>query len=92
MATARLRKKIGIGRHASSIKRDKQSEKKHARNKSTMSRMRTAVKAVRTDGTEETLKKAVPLIMKTAQKGTIHRSKANRLVSRLTRHVNAQNG
>ena len=90
MAIDRLKKKIGIGRHASSIKRDRQSEKARARNRSAMSRMRTAVKSVRTEGTAESLKAAIPIIMKTAQKGAIHRGKADRLVSRLTKHVNAQ--
>lgn len=90
MATDRLRKKIGIGRHASSIKRARQSEIARQRNRSAISKMRTAVKAVRTEGTEETLKSAVPLIMKTARKGVIPRSKADRLVSRLTKYVNAQ--
>ena len=90
MATDRLKKKIGVGRHASSIKRDRQSEEARQRNRGKTTRMRTAVKAVRTEGTEESLKTAIPIIMKTAQKGVIDRSKANRLVSRLQTHVNAQ--
>jgi len=90
MATDRLKKKIGKGRHLSSIKRAKQNETRRTRNKARLSAMRTAVKAVRTEGTEEALRKAMPAIMKTASKGIIHRRKADRLVSRLTRHVNAQ--
>jgi len=90
MAVDRLKKKIGVGRHASSIKRAKQTIKRNARNKSQMSRMRTAIKAVRVEGTDEALKRAIPLIMKTAQKGTIHRNKADRLCSRLRKHVNVQ--
>jgi len=90
MATDRLKKKIGVGRHASSIKRARQTEKRRARNKSHMSKMRTAVKEVRIEGTEESLKAAIPIIMKTAQKGVVHRSKADRIVSRLQKHVNAQ--
>ena len=90
MATDRLKKKIGVGRHASSIKRDRQSEEARQRNRGKMTRMRTAVKEVRTEGTEESLKTAIPIIMKTAQKGVIHRCKADRLVGRLQKHVNAQ--
>ena len=90
MATDRLKKKIGVGRHASSIKRDRQSEEARKRNRHKMTKMRTAVKEVRTEGTEESLKTAIPIIMKTAQKGVIHRSKADRLVGRLQKHVNAQ--
>ncbi len=90
MATDRLKKKIGKGRHLSSIKRAKQNEKRRTRNKGRLSAMRTAVKAVRTEGTAESLKKAMPSIMKTAKRGIIHRRKADRLVSRLTKYVNAQ--
>jgi len=90
MAIDRLKKKIGVGRHASSIKRARQTDKRRARNKSVMSKMRTSVKAVRAEGTEESLKAAIPIIMKTAQKGVIHRRKADRLVGRLQKHVNAQ--
>jgi small subunit ribosomal protein S20 len=90
MATDRLKKKIGVGRHASSIKRARQTITRNARNKSQLSKMRTAVKAVRVEGTEEALKKAIPIIMKTAQKGAIHRNQADRLAGRLQKHVNAQ--
>lgn len=90
MATDRLRKKIGKGRHLSSIKRDRQSEKRRMRNRSTMSSMKTAVKAVRAEASAEALRKSVPIIMKSAKKRAVHRRKANRLVSRLTKHVNAQ--
>ena len=90
MATDRLRKKISKGRHLSSIKRDRQSENRRVRNRSAMSSMKTAVKAVRIEANAETLRKSVPVIMKTAKKGAVHRRKADRLVSRLTKHVNAR--
>jgi len=90
MATDRLKKKIGVGRHHSSIKRARQTEKAHERNRSRISRMRTAVKAARANPGADELKKAIPLIMKTAQKKNIHRNKASRLISRLTRRANAQ--
>ena len=91
MATDRLKKKIGVGRHHSSIKRARQTEKTRERNRTRTSRMRTAVKAARANPGADELKKAMPLVMKTAQKGNIHRNKASRLVSRLTRQANAQN-
>ena len=90
MATDRLKKKIGVGRHHSSIKRARQTEKIRERNRTRVSRMRTAVKAARANPGEESLKKAMPSIMKAAQKRNIHRNKASRLVSRLARRANAQ--
>jgi small subunit ribosomal protein S20 len=90
MAIDRLKKKIGVGRHASSIKRARQAEKARARNRSAMSKMRSMVKSVRAEGTEDALKKSIPIIMKSAKKGIIHRRKADRMVSRLTKHVHAQ--
>jgi small subunit ribosomal protein S20 len=38
---------------------------------------------------KESLKKAVPIIQKTASKGSIHKKNAARKVSRLTKRVNA---
>jgi small subunit ribosomal protein S20 len=90
MATDRLKKKIAKGRHASQIKRDRQSEKKRQHNKHDLSQMKTAVKTVRTARSAETLAKAIPLIAKTAQKGVIHRRKASRLISRLTKAIAAR--
>jgi small subunit ribosomal protein S20 len=90
MATDRLRKKIGKGRHASAIKRAKQDERRRADNRAVLSKMKTAIKAVRTAKSKEALRRAVPVLIKGARKGVIHRRKASRLVSRLTRLVNAQ--
>jgi small subunit ribosomal protein S20 len=57
--------------------------------------MRNAIKAVDTaiaTGSEEDAKSAlstaVPIIAKTASKGTIHKKNASRKVSRLTKRVN----
>lgn len=88
MAT-KLRKQIGKGRHASSIKRDRQNEKLRQKNRSAVSRMKTAVKKVRAERTEESLKAAVPLIARTASKGIVHKRTASRLISRLTKTVRA---
>lgn len=87
MATDRLKKKIGKGRHASSIKRDGQALKLRARNKQDISRMKTAVKKVRSSKSQEELKKAIPLIAKAGRKGMIHKRKAARLISRLSKFV-----
>jgi small subunit ribosomal protein S20 len=65
------------------------------RNRMNKSKMKTAVRRVEealVAGSEEqareALKMAVPIIQKTASKGTIHRKTASRKVSRLTRRVN----
>lgn len=91
MATNRLRKKIGKGRHASTIKRQRQSEKRAVRNRDVKTAMRTMIKAVKVaiakkDKTvaQTALKKALPVIAKTAQKGVIQKATANRYKSRLT--------
>lgn len=56
---------------------------------------KTAVKAVNTSVSEnnqpqaaEALKKAVSMLQKIADKGVIHKKKASRKISRLTRKVN----
>lgn len=87
MATDRLKKKIGKGRHASSIKRDKQAIKHRARNKQAISRLKTAVKKVRSTRSADDLKKAIPLIAKAGGKGFIHKKTASRLISRLSKFV-----
>jgi len=90
MALDRLKKQIGVGRHASSIKRARQEKKRRRTNKARLSTMRTAVKSLRQEPTAEGLKKAMPLVMKAGQKGAIHKRKASRIVSRMARRVGAQ--
>lgn len=87
MAIERLKKKIGKGRHASSIKRDRQAIKRRARNKQAISRLRTAVKKVRSSRSAEDLKKAIPIIAKAGGKGFIHKKTASRIISRLAQFV-----
>lgn len=89
MATDRLRKKIGKGRHHSTIKRDRQNLKHRARNRDAISEVRTAVKKVRSQKSPNELKIAIPLIAKAAKRGLIHKNKASRLISRLTKTVQA---
>jgi len=85
---AQVAKKLVSGRHASAIKRDRQNEKRHARNRHDISRMKTEIKKVRSENTPETLKSAQSVIAMAAKKGIIHKNKASRLISRLTKSVN----
>lgn len=87
MATDRLKKKIGKGRHASTIKRDRQNKKRRARNKHFLTSVKTTVKKVRSLKSQDALKLAIPIIAKAAQKGIIPKKRASRLISRLTKLV-----
>ena len=84
-----------MANHKSALKRAKQNEIQRIRNKGYKTRVKKAVKEVRTALTEntpaqakETLVKAVSLIQKSASKGVIHKNQAARKVSRLTLQVN----
>lgn len=84
-----------MANHKSAIKRDRQSKARRLRNRMNKSAMKTAVRRVEealVAGSEEdarsALANAVPVIQKTAAKGTIHKKTASRKVSRLTRRVN----
>ncbi|HHD63223.1 MAG TPA: 30S ribosomal protein S20 [Desulfobulbaceae bacterium] len=81
--------------HKSAMKRDRQSKKRRLRNRVNKSKMKTVVHKVEealAAGSEEQARKAlaqaVPVIQKTAAKGSIHKKTASRKVSRLTRRVN----
>ena len=79
--------------HASALKAHRQSLKNREHNRQFRSRLRTALKDVRTaleskDGTDlakakDALKKTISLIDKMASKGIIHRNAAGRYKSRL---------
>ena len=76
--------------HASALKAHKQSLKNRDRNRQFRSRLRGALKAIRTaiDGKDlaaakTALKETVSLIDKMASKGVIHRNAAGRYKSRL---------
>ncbi len=84
-----------MANHKSAEKRNRQSQDRRIRNRINRTRMRNAIKAVDAaigEGSQETaqklLMKAVPVIAKTASKGTIHKKNASRKVSRLTKRVN----
>jgi small subunit ribosomal protein S20 len=78
----------------SQIKRNKQNEVRHQRNKAVRSEMRTrtanAVTAAQAGAEDagERLRRAVKRIDKAGSKGVIHRNQAARRKSRLMRRVN----
>ncbi len=82
--------------HKSALKKMKQDEKRRVRNKAVRTHYRNLVKAVRTAlesgnaaQAEEVLKEAAPQLQRAASKKVIHKKKASRCISRLTRHVMA---
>jgi small subunit ribosomal protein S20 len=85
---------VGVQIHQSVIKRQRQSLKRHIRNKSVIGSIKTMVKKIQTAIASKNLSEAqrlLPLtistIDKAAVKGIIHRNTAARKVSRLTRNV-----
>ena len=83
-----------MAHHKSAIKRIKQNEKRHERNKHIRSTLRTFIKRVReaaagndAAAAKEALAAAIPVIDTAASKGVIHPNNASRNVSRLTRLV-----
>lgn len=84
-----------MANHKSAEKRNRQSQVRRNRNRINRTRMRNAIKAVDSaiaSGAQEdakaALSSAIPVIAKTASKGTIHKKNASRKVSRLTKRVN----
>lgn len=84
-----------MANHKSAEKRDRQSKKRRLRNRMNKSAMKTAIRQVEeavSAGSEEqakaALQAAIPVIYKTASKGSVHKNLASRKVSRLTKRVN----
>jgi small subunit ribosomal protein S20 len=84
-----------VANHKSAEKRNRQSQVRRLRNKVNKSKMKTAIRKIdeavvagSADEAREALSKAIPVIAKTASKGTIHKKNASRKISRLTRRVN----
>ena len=79
--------------HKSAAKRIKTNARSAARNRPRMSKVRGALKKVRGTKDKETatasLKEVYSTLDRAASKNTIHKKKANRLKSRLTKSVNA---
>ncbi|MEE4166222.1 MAG: 30S ribosomal protein S20 [Desulfocapsaceae bacterium] len=85
-----------MANHKSAEKRNRQAQARRLRNRINRSKMKTVVRslneAIDAGSAEEAkaaLQTAVPIIAKTASKGTIHKKNASRKISRLTRRVNA---
>jgi len=84
-----------VANHKSAEKRNKQAQNRRMRNRMNRSRMKTAIKSlnevIEAGNVEEArsaLAGTVPVIAKTASKGTIHQKNASRKISRLTKRVN----
>lgn len=81
--------------HKSAEKRVRQTEKRRGINRSNRTRLRTAIKKLRSlltagdaKGAQQMLSETVSQIDKSVQKGVLHRNAAARYKSRLTMRVN----
>ncbi len=84
-----------MANHKSAEKRNRQAQVRRQRNRAIRSRMKTAIRNLNeaiesgnADEVKSALATAVPVIAKTASKGTIHKKNASRKISRLTKKVN----
>ena len=84
-----------MANHKSADKRNRQSQLRRQRNRAIRSKMKTAIRNLNeaidsgnADEAKSALAAAVPVIAKTASKGTIHKKNASRKISRLTKKVN----
>ena len=82
--------------HKSAIKRAKQNEERRLRNRARKTRVKSAVKQVRTalekkslEEAQAALQQAIPVIDKAASKGSLHHRAAARKISRLSKQVHA---
>lgn len=84
-----------MANHKSALKRARQSEVKRINNKGYKTRVKKAVKEVRTaisdnsvDQAKKSFVKTVSIVQKAASKGVIHRKQASRKISRLATQIN----
>lgn len=84
-----------MANHKSAEKRNRQAQERRMRNRVNRSKMKTAIKSLNeaietgnVDDAKKSLAETVPVIAKTASKGTIHKKNASRKISRLTKRVN----
>ncbi|MDJ0621478.1 MAG: 30S ribosomal protein S20 [Desulfocapsaceae bacterium] len=84
-----------MANHKSAEKRNRQSKVRRMRNRINKTRVKSAVRkvndAIAKGSAEEAkvaLQEAIPVIAKTASKGTIHKRTSSRKISRLTKRVN----
>jgi len=85
--------------HKSTIRRARQAERRHDRNRATLNTVKTLIKKVqtavagkKTDEAKTTLVAATSAIGKAVSKGILHRNTASRRISRLSLRVNALSG
>ena len=88
---------IDVASHASALKAHRQSLKNRERNRQYRSRLRNALRDIRSavDGNDmkaakDALKQTVSLIDKMTTKGVIHRNAAGRYKSRLSRRLSSR--
>ena len=84
-----------MANHKSAEKRNRQAQERRMINRVNRSKMKTAIKSLNqaietgnVDDAKNALAVTVPVIAKTASKGTIHKKNASRKISRLTKRVN----
>ena len=85
-----------MANHKSALKRARQNEQRHIRNKMTKTKVKNIVKDVRLAAGKESnetvlnkLNQAQSIIDKAAKKGVIHKKTASRKISRLAGLVNS---
>jgi small subunit ribosomal protein S20 len=85
--------------HKSTIRRARQADRRHERNRSTLNTVKTLIKKVqsavagkKTDEAKTSLLEATSMIGKAVSKGVLHRNTASRRISRLALRVNALSG
>lgn len=85
-----------MANHPQAEKRNRQRIKRQSHHRHYRTHMRTQIKGVQAalkendvDKAREALKAATPLIDRCGQRGVIPRERANRMISRLTKAVNA---
>ena len=86
-----------LASHASALKAHRQSLKHREHNRQFRSRLRNALRSIRTaidgddlTGAKAALRQTISLIDKMTSKGIIHRNAAGRYKSRLTRRIAAK--
>lgn len=84
-----------MANHKSAEKRNRQAQVRRMRNRINKTRIKSAIRkvneAIAGGSAEEAkvaLQEAIPVIAKTASKGTIHKRTSSRKISRLTKRVN----
>ncbi len=85
--------------HKSTIRRARQAERRHERNRATVNTVKTLIKKVQsavagknTDEAKASLLEATSAIGKAVSKGVFHRNTASRRISRLALRVNGLSG